>query len=212
MTHASAVPRFGVMLISAREATYVLASIGLDREATRRVLRAGLAGPAQLVGGTHVFDGQRVSALAARQPVATAGAPTTFVARVSPRQGLDVTASFEDQVAAVRRGWPMSRIGPIVLRHAIELDGPMPFVATVGGLVAMGADIVGVAFDSDRIAALDLRAPGPWFDLFRERRLPTGPGHPWLLWPRHGGTATGARPWPARDRRNDPLGLQQCDP
>lgn len=58
----------------------------------------------------------------------------------------------------------------------IEAHGSLPFLATVSGLVVLGADIVGV-----RGPTLELTTPGAWFDRFQESRLLIGSGRPWAL-------------------------------
>jgi hypothetical protein len=56
--------------------------------------------------------------------------------------------------------------------------GFFPFVATVGGLVAFGADIVEVKGFSKVV----LEQPGSWFEDVAGCWFPTGPGRPWVLY------------------------------
>ena len=63
------------------------------------------------------------------------------------------------------------------MHHQVVRYGALPFVATVGGLVVLGADIV----DTRGLSGLVLEPPGPWFGVVDGRWLPTGPGRPWVL-------------------------------
>lgn len=101
-----------------------------------------------------------------------------------------------DQLGAVRGPWPVSVWERIRIRTLIAEQGFVPFVATVCGFVAVGANITGVTarHPEGRItgdgenwrgipgADLDLAPPGPWFDLFRDTRMPGGRGAHWRLW------------------------------
>ena len=71
----------------------------------------------------------------------------------------------------------------------------MPMVATVGGFVAVGADILDLRACSPAGARRDLvlAEPGQWFEHFRGRRLAVGPGRDFLL--------HGWRPRPPRQSR-----------
>ena len=84
------------------------------------------------------------------------------------------------------RPWVLSVLTAIQLLHLMERHGYVPLVATVAGFVTTGAEILDVlpAPSSSRTRpcrALTLREPGPWFETFRDRRLPTGPGAAWVL-------------------------------
>jgi hypothetical protein len=63
------------------------------------------------------------------------------------------------------------------MQHQLQRQGSFPFVASVGGLVVLGADIVEVRGGSELV----LQLPGPWFDGWEGCWLPTGPGRPWVL-------------------------------
>ncbi len=58
----------------------------------------------------------------------------------------------------------------------------MPFVVTIAGFVALGADLIGARFSElpDK-HQLTLRPPGSWYDEVRETRIVTGPGRAWVM-------------------------------
>ena len=76
----------------------------------------------------------------------------------------------------------------IAMAHQIHRYGYFPFVATVGGLVVLGADIV----EARGLSQLTLEPPGAWFEVAAEHWLPTGRG-----------SAVGAAPRPAERQRLD---------
>jgi hypothetical protein len=59
--------------------------------------------------------------------------------------------------------------------------GPLPWVATISGFVAFGAEAEAAFTDRDGRAVFTLREPGAWFDAVTGRCLPTGRGRPWVL-------------------------------
>ena len=63
------------------------------------------------------------------------------------------------------------------MAHQIHRYGYFPFVATVGGLVVLGADIV----EARGLSQLTLEPPGAWLEVAAEHWLPTGRGRPWVL-------------------------------
>jgi hypothetical protein len=141
------------MWINAREAARRLGSVGVGREPARRLLALGFAGAPVRTSSALLYDEARVEALADRPYVEEAD----------------------------------------LRRHCQYIDhiGHFPSVATVSGFIALGANIVGVREDPTRPGypafrvrhptTLSLAEPGGWFDDFRGRRLPTGPGRPWTI-------------------------------
>jgi hypothetical protein len=119
----------------------------------------------------------------------------TFVARVGPGRaeaselrnwrGADLTAPLAEQLAAVRMYWQVAPGTRLVLRHRVDRDGFVPFVATVSGFVAVTANIAGLAVDHERGVVLDLDRPGAWSERFRGHRLITRRGGPWTPWTGH---------------------------
>jgi hypothetical protein len=167
------------MLISAREACDLLTRDGVSRRGALKVLASGLAGSAVRAHHVVLYDEARVAELAARSSLrwqdAEQWSPGGFF--VSRRE-FPATSPRADQVASLSGGW--GSVCPwewLVVALQMERHGPLPFVATVGGLVAFGADIVEVRGFSQLV----LEEPGPWFDDAAGCWFPTGPGRPWVL-------------------------------
>lgn len=94
------------------------------------------------------------------------------------RREFPATGSREEQLAALSGGW--GDVSPwtwLDVVWQIRARGSLPFVATVGGLVACGADIVGLRRGSELL----LERPGPWFEAIDGCWFPTGRGRPWVL-------------------------------
>jgi hypothetical protein len=164
------------VLISTREAAQILAATGLTRDRARWLLQAGFAGEGMRTRGSLLYDEARVRALLewpAVDPSALDGARRSgiFLARVmGPIDG---------------RTWNLSPYTRLQIRLAIETQGYLPFIATVCGFVASGANITAVwpgSSGSGEDSTLDLDEPGEWFAPFRSSRFVTGPGGAWLLW------------------------------
>ncbi|WP_181313108.1 hypothetical protein [Nocardioides campestrisoli] len=196
---------------SQREACEVLgARCGMDRETARRVLRAGLAGAGVRLRGTVLYEAAEVEALA-RRPLLDLGLPRvchrgTFVARLGARRtvpperrlrgpdglpqtwrGADLAAAPAEQLRAASGPWRLSPLARVRLTSMVQRQGFVPFVATTGGFVLLGGDLVAArAAEPGRSSSatmLALADPGDWFDAWRRGRLLTGPGGPWQMWP-----------------------------
>jgi hypothetical protein len=167
------------MLVSSREACQWLAKVGLKRSSAQRVLDAGLAGEPTRTRGAVLYDADRVRALVER-PELTWGdmvglCPAGFFVS---RRAFDVTRTHDEQLAAARCGWADVSVWRwVAVEFQISQQGSLPFLATVSGCVALGADIVGVRRGSE----LELEPPGPWFEAVADSWFPTGPGRPWVL-------------------------------
>jgi len=185
------------MLISAREAADVLAPLGLSRESTRRVLRAGLAGVGQATKASFLYEHERVVALCewplvdpGRLDAAVHGG--VFVARLGA--GLDVGqhASPDHWRNASRGPWRVSPWLRARMSITLERQSFVPLVATMGGFVVLGADITGgvlhpggeatIGDQPGRTCTFTLAEPGAWFRGFEGHRFPTGPGAAWRWW------------------------------
>ena len=167
------------MLISAREACTLLTREGVSRRGALKVLAAGLAGPATPARHAVLYEEARVAELAARPsiywPDAAEWSPGGFFVS---RRAFPATGSRSEQLAALSGGW--TSVSPwawLLVALQLQRHGPFPFVATVGGLVVLGADIVEVR----GFSTLELQEPGPWFDDVAGCWFPTGPGRPWVL-------------------------------
>jgi hypothetical protein len=167
------------MLISGREARARLEAAGFSSRHARVALDCGLAGIPRRTKAAHLYDRQSVRDLANRPSIDWRTVFETcpegiFVAR----RALDVTRSHAELVEQASNGWdgldPWVRVA---MSFQIEKLGGLPFVATVAGVVVLGADIVG----GRPRCGLRLAEPGEWFERLRGARLSTGPGRPWVL-------------------------------
>lgn len=176
------------MYVSGREAAAILAEAGLTRERSRRLLHAGFAGEGLRTRGALLYDEALVYALLERPVVDmgrfSASCPDgAFVLRAW--RGIRVGAPLEAQVAELRMRWWLSPWARLHMRIAMELRGHFPFLVTVSGFVAVGADLVGLRLERgpERIETrLVVKGPGGWYDDLRGCRLDTGAGGPWVLW------------------------------
>ncbi|WP_322921079.1 hypothetical protein [Nocardioides renjunii] len=200
-----------------RQATRHLMVPGVGRDAARSALKANVAGRPLSAGGTLLYDARAVCAVLDRMDPPCeirqrTGRPI-FVARVAPRtpdpasswrtwRGADVLAPRPQQLDAVRGWWHLGFRLEALLRGVGQYKG-VPFVATCGGIVVLGAEIRGIdaaladegaALSEARIAssppgsdytrrayAFVLDEPGAWFDGQRGRRFTTGAGGPFRL-------------------------------
>jgi hypothetical protein len=182
------------MLITGRQACRVLAGAGVSKRCALHVLASGLAGDATRAGAVVLYDHARVEELARRPVVAWSevcelgltgevgvGMPGFFVSR----REFPATGSRADQLESLGRGW--GSVCPwswVAMSLQIKRYGSFPFLATIGGLVVLGAEIV----ETRGLSELVLESPGPWFDALEGGWFPTGPGRPWVL---HLGPLTG---------------------
>jgi hypothetical protein len=189
----------GPELLTGRQAADVLGSAGLSREQARRLLHTGLAGPAIRTRGALLYDADRVMELAnwpaidptTIDPLCQSG---VFVARLPD---LDACAPPADLEARVADGWQVSATMRLQLRVQARRAGCVPFVATVSGFVAFGADLIDVRTmpaptRPEQRCRLELQPAGTWFEGLRARRLVTSPGGAWTLW------VPGRKPAPQR--------------
>ena len=182
--------------MTGRQAAEQLGALGLDRESARKALLAGVAGPATRAGTTVLYDADRVGELASGEhrridrleveELPEACRRGMVVVRLTPRrpdpgperawQGADLLAPREEQLDAARMWFRMSPWTRVLIRHRAGTGGGagVPFVATVGTLVVLGADITGVDAGYPRGAALRLAEPGEWFETWRGARFEEG--------------------------------------
>lgn len=170
------------MLISTRDAARMLAPLGINRAMVTRVLATGLAGEPVRAGRTSYWERASVEALREQE---TLDKPTLddlfswgpFVAR----RDIDLHLPAERRLDQLADGWGFSRGTRLWLRAGIFQRGTFPLVATTGGFITVGADIVDALPTEDRSTHLELRPPGPWFVDVAGKRLPTGPGRQWAI-------------------------------
>ncbi|HEU4810537.1 MAG TPA: hypothetical protein VFT00_00210 [Nocardioides sp.] len=168
------------MKMSGREAVRLLAGAGVGERQARQVLAAGLAGVPQRVTGALLYDDALVGKLV-RAPYVdeaeTACPWGLFVAR----RHVDVGRPEDQRLASLASGWGLSTWTALRIRVLVAEHGHVPMVATVGGFVTTGAEIIGVQRAGPDEYHLTLQGPDGWFEVFRGRRFPTGPGRPWVL-------------------------------
>ena len=167
------------MLVSARQASAILAGVGLSRGSALRVLDSGLAGEPIRTPSALLYQRDRVQRLAASRCVAWDEAVALCPAGLFvARRDLRVGRPRSEQIASLAGGWGgLSPWSWIALHLQIVDYGSVPFIATVAGYVALGADIVATGPRS----SLVLGEPGDWFEAVVGCRLPTGRGRPWVL-------------------------------
>lgn len=183
--------------------------LGIHPETARRLLVAGL------------LDGARATSLAVFYP---RDALDTFVARhhaqgptPTPDRNLVVVrvghgrvrlgAQTQDHLDRLGEGWRMSGVWRALFSAVAERGDRGGLLATLGGFVVAGADIVGAEWvgqeglppgDPDGsylLTRFDLVEAGSWYDDWRGRYLPTGRGGAALrVWPLGGRLRKEPRP------------------
>lgn len=198
--------------VSMREAAGILGPTGIDRETTRRLLAAGLAGEGVRLKHSVLYRRDRVEALAARPEIPHGGQPGwphpgptesllpeichagTFVVRLPTRAPVD-PGSWMQTCAGP---WQISAYGRVRLQVMVETRGLVPLLATLGGFVVMGADITAVKPCLSARGAIftrvELAEPGEWFDQCQGLRFRPHRGQPWWMWP------DGLWPWRSAQR------------
>ena len=161
--------------MSAREARSLLEGAGVTSRQARRLLEAGFAGAAQITPAAHLYERGRVLELATRPWLTHSELDALFTREVFiSRRDVSMTAPREVQLEALHGGWDLAPSTRVLLRVRCAQHGFVPFVATVAGFVALGAELTGVTGRDLRDAVLTLREPGPWFEQVRGRRLASG--------------------------------------
>lgn len=179
------------MLISGRDVALRLAAdCGLHRLQVRALLAAGLAGEPVRAGSAHLYDDAVIADLARRQimtyrEVEDACPRGPFIARVSPAREFHAAAAWEEQAAALEE-WHVSAV--TCLWMSIDRPVRFPFVATLADFVVWGAEITGWHPGSPvpgsprrRRMRFQFAPPGDWFTGFEKRRIPLGPGQPYVI-------------------------------
>jgi hypothetical protein len=175
------------MLVSARGAAEILRGVGLGREDARHLLLAGFAGPGLRTRSALLYDEERVRSLTTRpwldDDVIDEMCPFgMFVGRVARSRPIDVTGDPSALRDAVSRGWRVHLLSQILITTRIERYGPTPFLATMCGYVAVGADVVEVQADESGSISFMLTEPGAWFEPFDQRQVLAGAGRGCFIW------------------------------
>jgi hypothetical protein len=100
------------------------------------------------------------------------------------RRDIPVTDDAPDQMRRLGRDWPMSIWTSVWVGSRAEKHGYVPLVATIAGYVVAGGDIVGMSSlgtRGDPLFELSVTLPGSWYDRFRDKRLDTPRGRPWVV-------------------------------
>ena len=101
---------------------------------------------------------------------------------VRTRSAVLYDADRIEQLEAASRWFRRSPWTRMLIRHRARSRRFVPFVATLGGFVVLGADIVDVEVDDRLGAALTLTGPGAWFADRRGGRFDRGRGSRWQWW------------------------------
>jgi hypothetical protein len=164
------------MWISTTEAVARLAEVHLLGEnQAKRVLRAGLAGPRHRVGSGSFYDAELLDELLARPRCRDESLDRwqPFIARVGRQRPFDLSATWEEQAAAIATGWHL----PLLTAFQIASRKLLPLVATLGAWTVFTADLLGL--DG---ADLRLRPAGEWSADFEGTWLPIENGPAWTIW------------------------------
>jgi hypothetical protein len=184
--------------ISEREAAQRLGRArGTSREASRRVLVAGLAGPGERIGTTTSYDAEAVHRLARR-----------LTARVLDLHGLAAGGLLNVRASATRKDvrralasnplelmagpWRMGWYDRVGVAGILRNRGALPLVLTVSNYVVAGAEIEGYEL-GDRIERgarpmTTLRftvrpVTSDWFTPFEHSIMRGRSGSVWSWWP-----------------------------
>jgi hypothetical protein len=175
------------MQLTTRESISLLRRrTGLSPEQIRQLLVAGFAGPGELVGRSTLYDHAQVKALGARATVDSDRLMRVcphglYVARLSRATAFSLAMPWSAQARLVAVQPPLPALTRASVNVRIAAWEPLPWVATISGFVAFGAEAEAAFTDRDGRAVFTLREPGAWFDAVAGRCLPTGRGRPWAL-------------------------------
>jgi hypothetical protein len=176
------------MQLTTRESQILICGrTGLASEQARRLLVAGAAGPGELVGRSTLYDADRVHDLAARPAVDLGRLAHTcpcglYVARLDRASPLSVSASWADQARVAAAQPPLPPLTRASINVRIGAWGPLPWLATISGLVVFGAQAEGAHTEASGRTRFQLAPPGAWFDAVADRWFPTGRGRHWVMW------------------------------
>ncbi|MBO0846554.1 MAG: hypothetical protein J2P22_14180 [Nocardioides sp.] len=177
------------MLITGRESSRILATVGVPRQQSRRVLVAGLAGPAVRTGGALLYDEARVRGLATWSAVdhaeLLAACPGgVLVVRLGPGDEPQEGWPWTERARAFRIQPYLGFAAWLQVRAHLQAQARLACVVTVCGYPVLLADLVSFASQTgDEVdqVELGLEPPGDWSRLLQGHRLVTSPGPRWLL-------------------------------
>jgi hypothetical protein len=181
------------MEITAREAARRLGERHrLSRDLARRVLTAGLAGPARRTPGALLYDEQALEALMDR-PLCDRWDLDHWrplIVRLGRERRFHADDSWEQTAAVTRTGWYLT--GRVHSALRARPSGRLPLVATLGGFLVFAADIVAARLDDGPFtptrtrphptSSFDLEPPDYWWGDLEGSWLPINNGPTWTLW------------------------------
>lgn len=185
-------PSVRYMFLTTREAALLLAQRHkLSHADALQVLHAGLAGAPLPVGAAMIYREEAVQRLLECPQLTGADLDhdSPFVARVTDRP-FRRAKTWSDRAALLSSGWYIPPLLRVWIRTRSAPPMRYPFIATVAGFVVFGADITEMSYGAEEARPMRrepqtvfaFATPGPWFSRFEQHRIPTGPGHPWILW------------------------------
>ncbi len=175
--------------------------LGIHRETARRLLAAGALGRPRNTSLASFHRRDDVDAFVDRYrdppplPVPDRNLVLVRVGNGRVRLG----ATDQHQLDKLADGWRMSPKWRALCRGVVAAGGKPPgFLVTLNGFVVAGADIVGAEWagrddvepghpeGSPLMTRFELRPPGPWYDDWSGRRVPSQVGGSALrVWPVH---------------------------
>ena len=175
--------------------------LGLHPETARRLLAAGLLGRPRTTSLASFHRRDVVDAFVAAQldrpPLPQPDRNLVLVRVGNGRVRLGATE--QHQLDRLADGWRMSGTWRALCRGVVAAGGPPPgLLITLSGFVVSGAEIMGAEWagreglppgdpeGSPLLTRFQLRPPGPWFDDWHGRLLPSKRGGAALrVWPLH---------------------------
>jgi hypothetical protein len=176
------------MLVSRREAVRILRPVVRGEAQARSLLASGLAGEGVSTGLGKLYDDARVRSLLDRPLVdeddlVRHRLPGLYVARLARDVAFRAGDPWPEIAAAVSRMPEMPPLSAALLGVQVRAFTRLPWVATVAGYIALGADLVGFERGEDGTNRFVLQQPGAWWAFLSDRRFPTRPGgRPWHVW------------------------------
>ncbi len=181
--------------------------LGMHPETARRLLVAGLLGDPRNTSLASFHRRDVVDAFVADQRARTPLAqPDRNLVLVRVGNGrVKYGATEQHQLDRLADGWRMSPTWRALCRGVVAAGGkPAGFLVTLGGFVVAGADILGAEWSGAQLTQdqepgseptpqmsflltrFELRPPGPWYEDWRGRLLPSQRGGAALrVWPLH---------------------------
>ena len=186
------VPSVAAMYLTTRESALLLAGrFKLSHGDALQALHAGLAGTPVPLGAALLYREEAVEELLAWPQLTGADLDhdSPFIARATDRR-LRQATTWQARGDVLARGWYIPPLLRVWIRTRTTPPLRYPFLGTVAGFVVFGAEITDMTYGAEEERPMrrepqtvfGFEPPGEWFARFERHRLPTGPGHPWILW------------------------------